>query len=65
MSQGEWKRAEKVRGSEDLGPVEGDFKAADSVWQSNPLISGLWSGIGGTAVEADPSLSPLSVKAPP
>lgn len=58
------KRAVKVRGSQDFGPVEGEFKAVDSVWLSNPLIPGLWSGIGGAVEEADPSLCPLSVKAP-
>ncbi|KAK5861313.1 hypothetical protein PBY51_022720 [Eleginops maclovinus] len=59
------KRALKVRGSEDMVLIEGEFKAVDSVWLSNPLIPGLWSGIEGAMEEADPSLSPLSVKAPP
>lgn len=57
-------RAVKVRGSEDCGPIEREFKAVDSVQLSNLLIPGLWSGIGGTLVEAYPSFSPLSVKAP-
>lgn len=64
MSERERKRAVKVRGSEDFDPVEGEFKAVDSVWLSNLLIPGLWSGIGRAMEEADPSLSPLSVKAP-
>lgn len=57
MSERESKRALKVRGSEDFGPKEGEFKAVDSVWLSNPLIPGLWSGIGGAREEADPSSS--------
>lgn len=65
MSERERERAVKVRGSDDCCPAEGEFKAVDSVWLSDPLIPGLWSGIGGTMEEADPSLSPLSVKAPP
>ncbi|KAA8588291.1 hypothetical protein FQN60_001485, partial [Etheostoma spectabile] len=36
MSEKERKRAVKVRGSEDLGRIEGEFKAMDSVWLSNP-----------------------------
>lgn len=56
-------RAVKVRGSEDCGPIKGEFIAVDSVQLSNLLIPGLWSGIGRTLVEAYPSLSPLSVKA--
>lgn len=65
MSKREQKTAVKVRGSEDFGPVEGGLKDVDSVCLRNPLIPGLWSGIGGTTEKADPSLSPLSVKAPP
>ena len=61
---GGWKSTVKVRGSEDFGAAEGSLKLRDSVWLSNPLIPGLWSGIGESMVEADPSLSPLSVKAP-
>lgn len=64
MSERERETAVKVRGTEDFGPALGEFKAVDSVWLSNPLIPGLWSGIGGAMEEADPSLSPLSVKAP-
>lgn len=64
MSERERKRAAKVRGSVDFDPLEGEFKAVDSVWLSNLLIPGLWSGIGMAMEEADPSLSLLSVKAP-
>lgn len=63
--QRERKRAVKLRGLEDFGSVEGEFKAVDSVWLRNLLIPGLWSGIGGAKEGADPSLCPLSVKAPP
>lgn len=35
-SERERKRAVKVRGSEDFGRIEGEFKAVDSVWLSNP-----------------------------
>lgn len=55
-------RVEGFRGLQFTGGGR-RVKAVDSLWLSNPLIPGLWSGIGGAEEGADPSLCPLSVKA--
>lgn len=61
------KRSSRVEGFRGLQFTGGGrrVKAVDSLWLSNPLIPGLWSGIGGAKEGADPSLCPLSVKASP